>query len=150
MSPVVRLGGTAPGAIRAATGSDFERLGGEAGLRPIIDDFLSEVFSDPMIGFLFQGKNHPRIRAMELAFAAAHLGGPAAYDGRSMREAHARSPISSGHFARRREILRETLTRHSAPEDIIAGWLAHLDGLRDQILGGHTDACGDNALPGGT
>jgi hemoglobin len=144
LSAVVRLGGT-PAGPRPDCGSDFERLGGDAGLGAIIDDFLDAVFADPMIGFLFRGKNHARIRAMEQAFAAAHLGGGLPYDGRSMREAHARSPISSGHFARRREILRHTLVRHGVADDIRERWLAHVDALRAEVVGNFVEACGDGA-----
>jgi hemoglobin len=142
---VVRLGGTPAAAPRPTGGSDYDRVGGEAGLRAIIDDFLDAVFGDPMIGFLFRGKNHARIRAMEQAFAAAHLGAGLSYDGRSMREAHARSPISSGHFARRREILRQTLARHAVPADVAERWLAHVDGLRADVVGNFVEACGDPA-----
>lgn len=145
MTTVVRLGGTPASVPRAAEGSDYERLGGAAGLRPIIDDFLDVVFADPMIGFLFRGKNHARIRAMEEAFAAAHLGAASPYDGRSMREAHARSPISSGHFARRRAILAATLARHGVPVDIRDRWLGHVDSLRADVVGNFVEACGDGS-----
>lgn len=141
MSTIVRLGGMAPDVPRPAEGADFDRLGGSEGLRAIIDDFLDVVFADPMIGFLFNGKNHARIRAMELAFASRHLGARLDYEGRSMREAHARSPISGGHFARRREILRQTLLRHAVPDEIAARWLNHIDSLRGDVLGRFQDAC---------
>ncbi len=141
MTVIVRLAGTPAPVARSAEGTDYQRLGGDEGLRPIIDDFLDRVFADPMIGFLFRGKNLARIRAMELAFASHHLGGPSAYDGRPMREAHMRSPISGGHFERRREILRQTLVQHAVPRDIAERWLAHVDGLRPQVLGHFNDAC---------
>jgi hemoglobin len=115
--------------------SDFERVGGEAGLRAIIEDFTARVFEDVMIGFLFAGKDHRRITEMELRFAEEHLGGPRAYRGRSVREAHRRSPIMGGHFLRRRRLLENTLRDHAVPEDVVGRWLAHVDSLRADVLG---------------
>lgn len=115
--------------------SDYERLGGEEGLRVLIEDFMDRVFADDMIGFLFAGKPKRRIVELEIRLAAAQLGGPRPYEGRSMREAHRRSPILGGHFARRRKILQNTLEDHGVPEDVIARWLAHVDALRDEVLG---------------
>ena len=120
--------------------SDFDRVGGEQGLRRIIEDFTARVFGDVMIGFLFEGKPHARITEMEYRFAAAHLGGPVAYTGRPLGEAHRSSPILGGHFQRRRKILLDTLGDHGAPEDVIARWLAEVDRHRDAILGRGVDA----------
>lgn len=118
--------------------SDFDRLGGAVGLRAIIDDFTATVFDDVMIGFLFDGKNHRRINAMEYRFAANHLGGAVEYTGRSIEEAHRRSPIMGGHFMRRRQILADTLAAHDAPADVVEHWLAHVDSLSPDVLGSST------------
>ncbi len=115
--------------------TDYERLGGEEGLRVVIEDFMARVFADDMIGFLFEGKPKRRIVEMELRLAVEQLGGPKPYTGRSMKEAHRRSPILGGHFARRRKILQNTLEDHGVDEDVIARWLGHVDGLRDEVLG---------------
>jgi hemoglobin len=120
--------------------TDFERIGGADGLRRVVDDFLGRVFADVMIGFLFDGKNHQRIREMEYRHAAAHLGGPVAYTGRSMREAHARSPIMGGMFMRRRKILENTLRDHAVDADIVDRWLAVVDSLRAEVLGEGVDS----------
>ena len=119
--------------------SDFERIGGEAGLRRIIEDFTARVFDDVMIGFLFEGKPKRRITEMEYRFAAQHLGGPVVYSGRPLAEAHASSPILGGHFQRRRQLLANSLRDHAVPEDIVARWLAEVDRHRDAILGAGAD-----------
>lgn len=122
--------------------SDFERLGGEAGLRPIIDDFVARTTRDLMIGFLFARVSVARLNELEYRYAAEHLGAPVTYNGRPLREAHKSSPISSGHFGRRTMILRETLARHGVPDDIAARWLAHIEAQRGEIVGHFEDACG--------
>lgn len=122
--------------------SDYERVGGEAGLRRIIEDFTARVFDDVMIGFLFEGKPKRRLTEMEFRFAAEHLGGPRAYPGRSMAEAHASSPILGGHFQRRRKLLLDTLGDHGVPDDIVARWIAEVDSHREAVLGRGAAATG--------
>jgi hemoglobin len=126
----------APAPADDATASDFLRVGGEAGLRAIVDDFLDRVFSDVMIGYLFEGKPKARIRELEYRHAAEHLGGPVRYDGRPMDEAHRAARIFDGHFARRLHLLGETLAAHRVPDDVRARWLAHNEALREQVLAG--------------
>lgn len=123
----------------SADPTDFERLGGEPGMRAIIEDFTARVFDDVMIGFLFDGKPKRRITEMEIRFASAHLGSDAPYTGRSIAAAHRGSPILGGHFLRRRRILEATLADHGVPEEIVARWLAHEAGLQDDVLGAGAD-----------
>jgi truncated hemoglobin YjbI len=111
----------------------FERLGGEAALRAVIEDFVGRVFSDVMIGFFFRDASQQHIAEFEYQHAAQHLGGPVVYRGRSMRQAHARHRIMGGQFARRLQILREVLADHRVPEDVAQAWLAHDETLRDQV-----------------
>lgn len=128
---------------------DFDRVGGEPVLRSIVTDFVGRCFDDAMIGFMFEGKSRSRIIEMEFRLAAQQLGGPWAYDGRGIREAHARLPIMGGHFARRRQILKNTLGDKQVPQDIIERWLEHVDALRDDVLGvGVDDSQCNHALQG--
>jgi hemoglobin len=115
--------------------SDFERIGGEPGLRAVIDEFTATVFSDVMIGFLFDGKPKARIVEMEYRHAAHFLGADVVYNGRSIHEAHKASPIMGGHFMRRRKILENTLERHKVEPDIRERWLRYVDSLREDVLG---------------
>lgn len=113
--------------------SAFERLGGEAGLRAIIDTFVDRVVSDVMIGFFFRSVDLERLKQFEYEFAAAHLGDPSNYSGRPLARAHAHHPILGGHFNRRLRILEKTLLDFSAPEDVIREWIEHNDRLRRVI-----------------
>jgi len=126
-----------------APASHYERLGGEAGLRALIDDFVERVVSDIMIGFMFRDVDRARLKQLELEHAAAHLGGPSRYSGRPLRQAHAKHRIMGGQFARRREILRKTLVDHRVPQDIIEAWLAYTDSLRDQVTADPDGQCND-------
>jgi len=130
-----------------STGSDpasaYARLGGEAPLRAIVDDFVERMWTDIMIGFLFAHADKQRVKEFEFQHASEFLGGPHRYAGRPLRQAHAPHPIMGGHFARRLQILRQVFAAHAVPEDIREAWLAHNTGLRDQVTQQDLGECRD-------
>jgi hemoglobin len=111
----------------------FEKLGGENRLRPIIDAFIDRVFEDRMIGFFFRNADRVRIKEMEYQLTAKFLGADIEYRGRPIGKAHANHPIMGGHFARRRQILKETLETFQVAEEIRTALLRHTDSLRPLI-----------------
>ena len=119
----------------------FEQLGGEPKLRVIVDDFVDRCFDDVMIGFMFQRASRDRIKRFEYQHAAEHLGGPVRYGGRPLGEAHGPHRIFGGQFARRRQILIETLRDHGVADDIIDAWIAHQDTLRALITKDQASNC---------
>lgn len=115
------------------TSTPFERLGGEAKLRAIIDQFVDQVFADRMIGFFFRSADKARIKEMEYQLAASFLGAQVEYGGRPLDQVHGKYPIMGGHFARRRQILKETIEAHGVAADIEKLWLDHTEALRPLI-----------------
>src|SRR3990170_8343811 len=113
-----------------ASQSPFERLGGEEKVRALVDSFMERVFADRMIGFFFRDAARKRIKEMEYQLTAEFLGAQISYQGRPLAIAHAKHPIMGGHFARRRQILKETLETYDVPPFIRDAWLAHTDSLR--------------------
>ena len=111
----------------------FERLGGEEKVRAIVDAFIDRVFADRMIGFFFRDADRKRIKELEYQLAAGFLGADVEYQGRPLHLVHAKHPIMGGHFARRRQILKETLGECNVPEPIREAWLKHTDSLRSLI-----------------
>lgn len=120
--------------------SDFDTIGA-TGLRAIIEDFVERIRRDAMIGFFFARVDPVRLAELEYQHAAAHLGGPVVYEGRPLRAAHGPHRIMGGQFARRREILRQTLAEHAVPADVTGRWLAHVDSLRGEITGDPGSEC---------
>ena len=114
----------------------YEALGGDAGLHRILDDFVHRMAGDFIIGWLFAGKDLERLVRMEVAFAAAHLGGPRAYGGRPLPEAHRGLPINDGMFRRRLALLRRVLADHGASDAVIETWIAHDTRLQGMITDG--------------
>jgi len=111
----------------------FERLGGEAKLREIVDNFIDRVFADLMIGFFFRNADRARLKEMEYQLAAEFLGADVKYSGKPLGKAHANHPIMGGHFARRRQIFKETLEQFQVAEEIRLALLHHTDALRSLI-----------------
>ena len=123
----------------------FDRIGAN-GLRDVLTDFYGRVFSDVMIGFMFQGKDRQHLIDREYELTAALLGAPGVtYTGRPLRVAHAQHTIFGGQFERRLQILRETLQDHHVDPDVRAAWIEHQLALRDQVTRDRGSECDDTA-----
>jgi len=124
----------------------FEQLGGESRLRAIIDTFVDRIFDDRMIGFFFRNADRGRIKEFEYQHAAKFLGADVEYQGRPLGKVHANHPIMGGHFARRRQILSETLDFYEVAPEIKQALLRHTDALRNQITPELDSGCDPNLL----
>ena len=124
----------------------FDKLGGESRLRSIIDTFVDRVFEDRMIGFFFRNADRRRIKELEYQLTANFLGADIEYSGRPLGKVHANHPIMGGHFARRRQILSDTLDFYQVPAEIKAVILEHTDALRSQITPETGSECDPNAV----
>lgn len=124
----------------------YEKLGGESRLRDIIDTFVDRVFADRMIGFFFRNADRRRIKELEFQLAAGFLGAEIEYRGRPLEKVHANHPIMGGHFARRRQILSETLDFFEVPDEIKSAILQHTDALRPQITPESGSECDSSAV----
>jgi hemoglobin len=125
--------------------SAYSRLGGEAVLRPLIEEFVEIMVNDPMIGFFFTGVDHLLLAERELELTARFLGDDRPYTGRPVKEAHAKHPIMGGQFDRRKQILKEVIERYEVPADIRETWLAHVESMRALVT---RDAPGECVEPG--
>ncbi|HKX49249.1 MAG TPA: group 1 truncated hemoglobin [Candidatus Binatia bacterium] len=130
------------------THSLFDKLGGENRLREIIDTFVDRVFEDRMIGFFFRNADRRRIKELEYQLTASFLGADIEYSGRPLGKVHANHPIMGGHFARRRQILSDTLDFYHVPVEIKTVVLEHTDALRSQITPETGSQCDSNAVRG--
>ena len=122
-----------PGRQTLMSDTLYEKMGGEAKLRQVIDTFIDRVFADRMIGFFFRSADKARIKEMEFQFTAKFLGADIEYRGKPLNEVHAKHPIMGGQFMRRLQILRETLELYDIPAEVRDAWLVHTEGLRSQI-----------------
>jgi hemoglobin len=124
--------------------TDWERLGGEDGVRAAVGAFVGRFFDDPIIGYLFEGRDRERIVRHEVELASLHLGGGLGYKGRGIGSTHAPLRINRGQFRRRLAIVRQVLLQHGAPDDVVDRWIAHERRLESVITDG-TDCVPDGS-----
>ena len=78
----------------------YERLGGEPGVRKIVNDVLDKNLNNPVIGHHFQNVDMARLKQLVFEFFSMGTGGPHTYTGRDMRTTHANLNISEEDFLR--------------------------------------------------
>ena len=76
----------------------YQQVGGDAILRPAVTLFYRKVFQDPVLLPFFDGVDRERLEAHQLSFISQALGGPDAYDGRTLRDVHSAHSIEQRHF----------------------------------------------------
>jgi hemoglobin len=118
----------------------YEAMGGEEKVRAVLRSLYERLFADPMVGFLFEGKDKEHIVEQQLAFTCRFLGGPQRYTGKPLPEAHAALPLLPGHFDRRHHLLAMVLDQQGVPEEVRRAWLHIDESLRPSVL-----AAGDEA-----
>lgn len=78
----------------------YERLGGEEGVRKIVNDILDRNLNNPVIGHHFQKVDMDKLKQLVFEFFSMGIGGPHTYTGRDMRTAHTNLNISEVDFLR--------------------------------------------------
>ena len=76
----------------------YERLGGEARLRKIVNDILDKNFNNPIIGHHFRNIDMNKLKLLVFEFFSMGTGGPHQYTGRDMITAHTGLHISGKDF----------------------------------------------------
>jgi hemoglobin len=112
----------------------YDEIGGEEGLRRVLRVLYDVLFEDPIVGFLFAGKDKAKLIEHQLWFTARFLGGPSRYTGKSIPDAHAKLPLLAGHFDRRHLLLRKTLEEQGVPEAVRTEWLRVDQQLKYAVL----------------
>lgn len=132
----------------------YERLGGEPGITKIVDDFLARALQDPRVnwerhgikhgGFSLQ-RNQPvtwKASPANLAALKKHIaqffalatGGPARYDGKEMKSAHANLHITNAEFDAAVGDLKASLDKMQIPNQEQKELLAIVESTRPQIV----------------
>jgi len=76
----------------------FVRLGGEAKLKAAVDELIDVMLKDERINFAFAETDLPKFKHLLYTQLCELAAGPCIYDGRDMRTAHAKLPLTSAHF----------------------------------------------------
>src|SRR5688500_4513270 len=112
----------------------WDDAGGEPAIRAVLQALYDKLFVDPMVAFLFDGKDKAHLVEQQIRFASGFLGGPYVYEGKPLPEAHAALPLLAGHFDRRHHLLRQILAKQGVPAHVADEWLRVDQALRPSVL----------------
>ena len=126
----------------------YDAIGGEQRVRDVVQALYDRLFVDPMIGFLFEGKDKAHIVEQQVAFTCRFLGGPQVYAGKPLPIAHANLPLLPGHFDRRHRLLEQVLEAQKVPADVQRVWLQIDEALRPSVLASAEEAREKTRQPG--
>jgi hemoglobin len=112
--------------VLAQTKSLYERIGGQAALKVVVDDFVALTAANPKVNFTRSGKWQASDAAVAtlkghlVDFLAGAFGGPENYKGRDMKTAHAGLKITQAEFDALAGDLKTTLEKHKVGKAEIA------------------------------
>jgi hemoglobin len=114
--------------------SIYDALGGEPGIRGVVDDLATRLASDPLLGPLFEGVDHEALQRHRASYLAAVLGGPEQYSGLSMRDAHRPFQLTDEHMERFLQLAAEALDAAEVAPEAARAMIDLLDKLRPVIV----------------
>jgi len=131
----------------------FDRLGGEQGITAIIEDFTTRALEDPRVNWQRKGvkrgglfgrdqsatwtatpTNTATLKKHLVQFLSLATGGPAQYDGKEMKSAHAGMHISNPEFDATIGDLKASLDKLRIPDKEQKELLAIIESTRPQIV----------------
>ena len=115
----------------------YDDIGGAAAVRAALDAFYPRVLADATLSPFFLGVDIERLKKTQERFFAMALGGPSAYTGRSLHDAHLRTRqrgVNGKEFDHYLAVFKGVLVDIGVPAGRIAAWLAIFESMRGQIL----------------
>ncbi|RBI83133.1 group 1 truncated hemoglobin [Rhodosalinus halophilus] len=117
----------------------YERLGGSAGVRSLIDDIIEAHMQNPTISarFLPYREDPERLETAKrhlCDFFAAGSGGPDRYAGRTMPDAHRGMNVSEAEYMAATDDILTTMARHGHDEAARQEVLAIIWSLKEEII----------------
>jgi hemoglobin len=113
----------------------YERLGGQAAIRAVVDDFIGNVAADPRINERFANADIPRLKTRLVEQICEATGGPCKYTGATMVEAHRGMNVSDAEFTALVEDLVKSLEKFKVPAAEKSELLTALGSMKPQIVG---------------
>jgi hemoglobin len=117
----------------------YERLGGRAGIRAVVDDFYDRLLADEELGPFFEDADVERLRRTQTTFLCEAAGGPETYDAEPVREAHRHVPFTRDHVRRALDHLSASLDEFDVPADDAAAVVEAVAAHEADLLAGRDD-----------
>lgn len=117
----------------SSTTNLYEKLGGQATIEQVVDDFYKRVLADDTVNHFFAHTDMQKQRRHQTAFISYALGGPQ-YTGRSMEKAHEGLHLQPEHFDAIVKHLGDTLAAHGVSQEDISVIAARIGTLREAVL----------------
>jgi hemoglobin len=114
--------------------SIYEAIGGTEAVSLAVDAFYDRVLADPLLLPLFTNTAMPRLKSHQKAFFTWVLGGPNAYQGRSIKDAHAGMDITTEQFTHVAGHLADTLISLNVPQAIVDQIIDKVATLQEDIV----------------
>jgi len=118
----------------------WDRLGGEANVAKVVDDFVNTAGKDPKVNFWRDPLKQPskeEVAALKqhlVEFVSSATGGPLKYEGKSMKEVHKGMKITNAEFDAAAKDLQEALEKNGAMPADEKAVLAAVEGTRKDIV----------------
>jgi hemoglobin len=109
----------------------YERLGGRAGLEPVIADIIELHFTEAITKPLTKGVDKQKLITLVVEWLCRAAGGPEKYTGRDMVSAHAHLNMTPVHFMAAGEQIMRVLGKYKVPEpeqqEVLCAIVGHYD-----------------------
>lgn len=111
-------------AMSSSGRSLYDRLGGEAAIRAVVDEFVARASANPKVNLTRKGtprewdatpENVAHVKMMLVQLVASASGGPQKYTGRDMKSAHRGMQISNAEFDAAAADLKASLDKFNVP-----------------------------------
>lgn len=113
----------------------YERLGGDTGIKAIVDDVMAAHLSNPIVQTRFQNaRDIEHAKKMAWEFFCTGAGGPKPYTGRDMRTTHKGMNISEQEYLAVMDDIMAALRKHNIDDLTQKDVLAILYSLKGDII----------------
>ena len=113
----------------------YERLGGEIGVRKIVNDVLDKNSNNPLIGYHFRNIDMDKLKQLVFEFFSMGTGGPHQYTGRDMRTSHTGMNINEEEWASATDDTVLALDNNGVGQEEKNEVIAILESLKGDIVG---------------
>lgn len=112
----------------------YDQLGGAAVLPDMVQSFYTRVLDDPDLRPYFTGADMPNLKRHMAILLASILGGPVAYKGRDLAEAHHDLKINERDYGKVGDILLGLMREHGVGKEVLDHVATTLGQVRPSIV----------------